>query len=348
MSIVAVALNAEVDLMAQLATALWLAATAAARVSVLEFDVPTANARPHGAAVAPDGALWVTEQVANKLGRLDPRTGQFQEFPLPTADSAPLGVVADRAGNIWFTSSSRGYIGELDPKTGGVREHLVDHAGGADPHTAVFDRRGLLWFTAQRSNLVGRLNPRTGRVDVRDVPTRRAMPYGIAVTRSGTPWFCESGTNKLGSIDPKTLTISEHALPARARPRRLAIASDGAIWYSDFARGRLGRFDPRTESVREWRSPGGRQSNPYAIAIDAEGVVWYIESGVEPNTLVRFEPETQRFSVTPIFSGGGVVRNMVVTPAGQLYLAESGVNKVAVATPPRGKLPTPQRGDLRR
>ena len=290
--------------MGQLATAFWLAATAAARVSILEFDVPTANARPHDAAVAPDGALWVTEQVANKLGRLDPRTGEFQEFPLPTAGSGPHGVVADRAGNIWFTANSKGYIGELDPKTGRVREHPVEHAGGADPHTAVFDKRGLLWFTAQRSNLIGRLNPRTGRVDVRDVPTPHAMPYGIAVARSGTPWFCESGTNKLGSINPKTLAISEHALPARARPRRLAIASDGAVWY--------------------------------------------IESGVEPNTLVRFDPAIQRFSITPIFSGGGVVRNMVVTPAGQLYLAESGVNKVAVATPPRGKLPTPQRSDLRR
>jgi hypothetical protein len=30
-----------------------------------------------------------------------------------------------------------------------------------------------------------------------------------------------------------------------------------------------------------------------------------------------------------------VVRNMVVTPAGKLYLAESGINKVAVAEPHR-------------
>src|ERR1700716_2341799 len=103
--------------MGQLATAFWLAATAAARVSILEFDVPTAHARPHAPAVAPDGARWVTEQVANKRGRVDPRTGEFQEFPLPTAGSGPHGVVADRAGDISFTGNSKGDIGAVDTET---------------------------------------------------------------------------------------------------------------------------------------------------------------------------------------------------------------------------------------
>ena len=35
----------------------------------------------------------------------------------------------------------------------------------------------------------------------------------------------------------------------------------------------------------------------------------------------------------PIPSGGGVVRNMVATPDGRLYLAESGANRIAIATP---------------
>ena len=52
-----------------------------------------------------------------------------------------------------------------------------------------------------------------------------------------------------------------------------------------------------------------------------------------PNTLVRFDPRTKQFSSSPIPSGGGVVRNMVSTPDGRLYLACSGVNKVAIADP---------------
>jgi virginiamycin B lyase len=60
-------------------------------------------------------------------------------------------------------------------------------------------------------------------------------------------------------------------------------------------------------------------------------MVWYSESGVEPNTLAVFDPKSKSFRSWPIPSGGGVVRNMVATPDGKLYLACSGVNKVAVA-----------------
>jgi virginiamycin B lyase len=59
-------------------------------------------------------------------------------------------------------------------------------------------------------------------------------------------------------------------------------------------------------------------------------MIWYSESGVKPNTLVRFDPKSQSFSSQAIPSGGGTVRNMVATTDGRLFLACSGVNKVAV------------------
>jgi virginiamycin B lyase len=133
------------------------------------------------------------------------------------------------------------------------------------------------------------------------------------------------------SLDPSTVRIREYTLPAAsARPRRIALAPDGTINYSDFARGYLGHFDPSGETLlKEW-SPGGSESEPYGIAITNNGEVWYSESGVKPNTLVRFDPKAESFSTKPIPSGGGVVRNMVATPDRRLYLACSGVNKVAV------------------
>ena len=59
-------------------------------------------------------------------------------------------------------------------------------------------------------------------------------------------------------------------------------------------------------------------------------VVWYSESGKNPNTLVRFDPKTEAFQTWPIPSGGGVVRNMMPTADGNLVLACSGVNRIAL------------------
>jgi virginiamycin B lyase len=305
-------------------------AAPAADVSIREFDLPTANSRPHDPALAPDGSLWYTGQMANKLGRLDPKTGQIKEFPLKTPGSGAHGLVADHDGNIWFTAIFKHYIGKLDPKTGEITEYPMPNPE-ADPHTPVFDQQGTLWFTTQQANFVGRLDPRTGEVKLKPVPTPHAVPYGILVTSKGVPIFCEFNSNKLASIDPKTMEITEYTLPEGARPRRLAVAQDDTIYYSDYARGYLAHFNPATGKVEEWLSPGGPDSKPYGIAVAPNGEVWYSESGVNPNTLVEFDPKSKRFARTAIPSGGGVVRNMVATPDGKLYLACSGVNKVAIA-----------------
>jgi virginiamycin B lyase len=146
----------------------------------------------------------------------------------------------------------------------------------------------------------------------------------------GTPWFVQFGVNKLASIDPNTMAIKEYTLPnADTRPRRIAITSGDILWYADYGRGYLGRFDTKTGAVKEWPSPGGPQSQPYGI-VGLKDAVWYSESGVSPNTLVRFDPKTEKFQTWLIPSGGGVVRNMMATRDGNLVMACSGRNRVAL------------------
>ena len=302
-------------------------------VDIKEYALPTPNALPHDPALGPDSSLWFTEQKANKIGRLEPTTGRIREFPLRTRDSGPHGLVVDKQGNVWFTANSKGYIGKLNAESGEVAEYPLKDERAKDPHTPTFDAKGTLWFTVQEGNLIGRLDPKSGEVRLKEVPTPKARPYGIVVGKDGAPYFCEFGINKLGRVDPVTLEIREYALPSGARPRRIALASDGTLFYSDYARGMLGHFFPQDGRVEEWTSPGGPTSKPYGIAIAPDGQVWYSESGVSPNTLVRFNPLTQRFAEATIPSGGGVVRNMASTPQGRLYLACSGVNRVAIATP---------------
>ena len=299
-------------------------------VTFKEWEVPTPNSRPHDPLAAKDGSLWYTGMNANVLGRFDPNTQQLKEFPLKTPASGPHGLTEDNAGNIWFTANTKGYIGKLDPKTGQINEYPMPDPAARDPHTPVFDQKGHLWFTIQGANKVGRLIPASGELTLRDSPTSRSLPYGIVVSSKGVPFYVEFGANKVASIDPQTMVIREWTLPnADSRPRRLAIDANDVIWYSDYSRGYLGRLDPVTGTVSEWPSPGGRQAQPYGIAV-INGMVWYSESGVQPNTVVRFDPKTESFQTWKIPSGGGVVRNVSVTKEGNLVLAESGVNKIAL------------------
>jgi virginiamycin B lyase len=41
---------------------------------------------------------------------------------------------------------------------------------------------------------------------------------------------------------------------------------------------------------------GGHDSGPYGIAITPDGMVWYSESGVKPNTIIQFDPKTDKFA----------------------------------------------------
>ena len=297
-------------------------------VTIKEWDVPTPGSRPHDPMIAPDGSAWYTGQMANVLGRFDPKTQQFKEFKLPE-NSGPHGLIPDHDGNVWYTANFGAYIGKLDPRTGAVKQYPMPDPAAKDPHTLLLAPNGNIYFTVQGANRVGRLDPRNGEVKLVTSPTPRSNPYGMVIDSHGAPWFVEFGSNKVARIDPDTLEIREFLLPnPESRPRRVAITHDDMIWYSDYSRGYLGRLDPKTGKVTEWPSPGGTRSQPYGITAYGD-VIWYSESAVEPNTLVRFDIKTQKFETFPIPSGGGVVRNMVVTPEGNLWLACSGVNKIA-------------------
>ena len=297
--------------------------------SVKLWDVPTLGSRPHDPLATKDGAIWWTGQLVNKLGRVDPKNGTIREYTLKTPHTGPHGLVEDKDGNIWFTGNHAALIGKLDPKTGEVTEYKMPDPKVKDPHSLSFAPDGILWFTAQQSNAVGRLDPKTGEIKLVTMPTPRSRPYGILVSAKGVPTLCLFGTNKLATVDPATMEVKEYALPnAASRPRRIAITGD-EVWYADFSRGFLGRLNLATGEHKEWLSPSGPNSQPYGIVF-AKGAIWYNESFAKPNTIVRFDPKTEKVQSWAIPGGGDIVRKMDVTPDGNPVTANSLTNQVGL------------------
>ena len=264
------------------------------KVAIREWQAPVPGSRPHDPLATRDGAIWYTGQMSNRLGRVDPKTGQVREFPLKSPATAPHGLVEDKDGNIWFTGNHISIVGKLDPKTGNVTEYKMPDPKARDPHSLAFAHDGIM------------------------------------VNSRGVPHVVLFGTNKIARVDPQTMEIREYPLPdPRARPRRMAYDGNDVIYYSDFPRGMLGRLDPETGQVTEWPSPGGPRSQPYGIVF-AKGAVWYSESGTRPNTIVRFDPATEKFQTWAIPSGGYIVRKMDVTPDGNPVIATSTINGVGL------------------
>ncbi len=288
--------------------------TAAQQIDIREWPVPWENTRPRDPFADSRGIVWFVGQTGNYVANLDPATGEFKRYELE-AGTLPHNLIVDARG-VWYAGNANARIGLLDPATGQARIFPMPDPAARDPHTLIFAPGGDLWFTVQGGNFVGRLLTATGEVKLVASATPRSRPYGINLDPSGRPWVNLFGTNKLASVDPRTMEMREYEVPRPgARTRRIEVTSDGLVWYVDYADGYLGRLDPATGQFKEWRTPSGERAQPYGMEVDDMDRLWFVESGVQPNQFVGFDPKTERFfSVTPIPSGGGTVRHMMFDP----------------------------------
>lgn len=298
-------------------------------VTFTEWAAPQLGQRTRDPVEAPDGSIWYVGQMGNTIGRIDPETGQVDEWTLPE-NALPHSVNVDADGGVWYLGNGNGTIGKFDPVTGAAEEIRMPDPAARDPHTGEFDADGVFWFTLQQSNMIGRLDPTTRDVKLVTAPTERSRPYGIKVAADGSLWAACNGSNCLLHIDPDTMAIEEIKLPEGATVRRLDFDDSGMLWYGNGSQGKIGRYNPQTGEITEWDSPSGPRSAPYGLEV-VDNVVWYNESGVRPDALVRFDPATETFQSWAIQSAGvhaGIVRHMRPTRDGDLLIHQGSTNRV--------------------
>ncbi len=87
---------------------------------------PTSQASaPPGTGVATlaidsTGRLWFAEHYSNRIGRLDPSTGEMNEFQLPIPGAYSLLDTVDSQGNFWFTEAAANQIGMISGNATGL------------------------------------------------------------------------------------------------------------------------------------------------------------------------------------------------------------------------------------
>ncbi len=281
-----------------------------APLEITEWKVPWEDTRPRDPWVGGPERIWFVGQVGDYVATLNPKTGEFRRYDLEPG-AGPHTVISDARG-AWYAGNRARHIGLIVPDTGAIEKIMMPGDGRGDAHTMDFTSDGNIWFTLQHANQIGFLRVETREVTLHDVPTSASRPYGLIVDANDRPWVVLFGTHKLATVTPDG-KVEEIALPRKeTRPRRLAVTGDGKVWYVDYADGYIGSYDPSSGRIEEWRTPGRDRSRPYAMADDDRGVLWFVETGMQPNRFVGFDPKTQRFTdPVEVGSGGGTIRHMV-------------------------------------
>ena len=130
-------------------------------------------------------------QNANRIGRLDPKTGEIKLLTPPTAKSRPYGMAVNSKGTVFFVVQfGTNRSAASNPDTLEIREYRARSrsARGASPSPATT----LVWYTDSSRGYLGRLDPATGKVTEWPSPSGpKSEPYGISAIND-VIWYSES------------------------------------------------------------------------------------------------------------------------------------------------------------
>ena len=289
---------------------------------VTEWNVPTPKFA-RDPAPAPDGSIFITVMMGDKIARFDPKTHAFREWDLPRG-AHPHGLVVDKQGIVFYTGNGNGTIGRLDPASGKVTEFKAP--SGGSPHTLIQSPEGIIWFTVQDGR-IGRLDPASGQI--REYETRGG-PYGLALSKDGAVWFCQLSGDRLGRVDPASGKVTEIEVPRGSGPRRVAANADGSIlWFAFYGSNELVKFDPIAQKIlKKYPLPSGRGGGAYAVTVDGAGFPWVDE--LSGNTVVRLDPATEKMQVIRLPTENTGIRKMIVAADGRLWYMGSHIGKIGV------------------
>jgi virginiamycin B lyase len=120
--------------------------------AVHEYPVPTRDAQPTDIAVGSDGALWFTERIANRIGRIT-TGGELTEFPVPTPSSRPEAVATGPDGAVWFLENAANQIGRV-AADGSIAEFPIPKAN-SNPGGIGAGPDSRMYFTETSGNRLG-------------------------------------------------------------------------------------------------------------------------------------------------------------------------------------------------
>ena len=284
-------------------------------VTINEFTVSTDLGKPFGIAQGPDGNLWVTEYVGNKIVRIT-TSGIITEFTISGANKWPHGITPGPDGNLWFTEEA-GKIGRIT--TSGVITEFNIPTAGSEPYSIVEGSDRNLWFTEYLGNKIGRITT-SGVITEYAVPTYNSYPFYITAGPDGNLWFTEELGNKIGRITTSGV-ISEFKIPsAGSWCHGITAGPDGNLWFAE-KMGKIGRITT-SGGISEY--PVSAMSWPYDIAVGPDGNLWLTEEAGKIGRITTAGVITE-YAIPTVY---GLPYGIAAGPDSNIWFTEYGSEKI--------------------
>ena len=178
------------------------------------------------------GSVWISDSVANRVVRLDPKTEVTQTIGVGSGPSA----VAVGDGAVWVANTLDGTVSRIDPDSNQVR---ATNAVGASP-VAIAAGKDAVWVANEAAQTVVRLDPGTG--DVAEVIHTGATPTGLALDTS--LWVAAQaarGAHRGGTLRVDMALLSKERDPAVAYDTGtwniLNLTNDGLVGFKNVGGG---------------------------------------------------------------------------------------------------------------
>ena len=173
-----------------------------------------------------DGLVWTNNQDAQKILRLNVKTGAYDaQGPLkdPTADRmiGSYGLLSDSHNNAILLDYGGQGIAKLDAKTGAVTMYNTSMLRSAPRRGRVFGNDQVV-FAEYGADRIGTLDTHTGAMKEYPMPPG-SNPYDAFADKNGELWEGSMWTDRIVRLNPKTNVLTSYLLPHQTNIRRVFV-----------------------------------------------------------------------------------------------------------------------------
>lgn len=211
----------------------------------------------------------------------------------------------------------------VKPRLADINAEITEYdiPDGAAPLHIVHDNDGSLWISDTAGPRVWQFEP--------DGEVFTAYEFdGVNTTflalHGGKVWFTDRPGNQIGHLDTATGDVFTAVIPkldpliSGNRPLGIAVDSDGNAWATIVNKDRLVKYDPETGKFDEIVLQG-RETLPFALAVDQAGTVWYSKTGT--GTIGYVDDEGEPVDIETDFELAGP-EALIFDELGNLWIAE--------------------------